>query len=113
MTGKFGKCPWKNPSFIVTFLIPTIRLNNSISVILSIRRNGYRWGRMLSISFISMYYLLFQLITHCFFYSLLLLLSFQCLPVFFLFQAGLQTQPLPLTSFDEAWPACLRPFPRP
>ena len=37
-------------SFIDTFLMPTIRLSGSNSVIRSTSRNGYRCGRMRSIA---------------------------------------------------------------
>ena len=40
MIGAPGKCPWKNGSFIVTFLYATIRLPGSISTIRSTSKNG-------------------------------------------------------------------------
>ena len=40
MIGWPGKWPWKNGSLIVTFLIPTIRLVPSTSMIRSTSRKG-------------------------------------------------------------------------
>jgi len=40
ITGCPGKCPSKNGSFIVTFLMPTIRFRGSISRIRSTSKNG-------------------------------------------------------------------------
>src|SRR5215472_1174502 len=42
MIGYPGKCPWKNGSLMVTFLMATSRLVGSNSMILSISKNGYR-----------------------------------------------------------------------
>jgi len=42
MTGFPGKCPWKNSSLNVTFLMPTTRLPGSTSRMRSTSRNGYR-----------------------------------------------------------------------
>src|ERR1043166_5772638 len=53
MIGRPGKCPWKNGSLTVTFLIPTIRRPSSSSRIRSTSRNGYRWGSIAWISPIS------------------------------------------------------------
>src|SRR3954454_2240099 len=45
MTGRPGKCPWKNHSVAVTALMPTIRFSaGSYSTIRSTRRNGHRCG---------------------------------------------------------------------
>src|SRR5207248_3769436 len=52
ITGKSGKCPLKNGSSLVTFLIPTIR-SASNSTTRSTRRNGERCGRMARIWLIS------------------------------------------------------------
>src|SRR5512140_211507 len=50
MIGCPGKCPWKNGSLIVTFLMPTILFPGSNSTIRSTSRNGYRCGNSSMIS---------------------------------------------------------------
>ena len=40
MIGCPGKCPWKNGSFTVTFLMPMTRFSSSSSRMRSTRRNG-------------------------------------------------------------------------
>src|SRR5262249_54908334 len=49
MTGWPGKCPWKKGSFIVTFFSATT-LSSVASSTRSTRKNGYRCGRIPSIS---------------------------------------------------------------
>src|SRR6266550_3399178 len=53
MIGRFGKCPAKKGSLIVTFLIATMRSLRFRSMTRSINRNGNRCGRMRQISLMS------------------------------------------------------------
>src|ERR1022692_3142967 len=53
MMGRPGKCPAKNGSLMVTFLIATIRTLRFKSRTRSISKNGYRWGRIFRMSWMS------------------------------------------------------------